>query len=354
MKIRRLQNEDKERIRQIWKECFNDSDAFLDEYFSSAASVSNGYGLSENEILVSDLFILDFYCKIAGNKFKTDFLAGCATVESARRKNYMRELIRQTISDMAKSGMPFTFLHPFLHEFYRKFGYETIAYISRFINTKHDFNCDVKIVTKIEDAPIADLLNAYSNNMARYDNCFLRDEARFAAWLKLLFADGGKLKFIGSKENLSYALYYDNNKETREIFELVLNNESGLELLTSCDDILKSTYFLPSADNFKTGSTDEFTMMRILSPYEALKACPLNCKDSFVIHITDMFLSREYNLWVQPGKKQNVIKDTDAKSDINVDVNLLAQLITGSYPEDTALFIRQIFPRRTSCFFETY
>lgn len=354
MIIRRLQSEDYPRVRQIWRECFGDTDAFLDEYFTVAASVSNGYGLFDNGILVSDLFILNFCAKVAGMQFKTDFLAGCATVEGARRKNYMRELIRRTLTDMADSGMPYSFLHPFLHEFYRKFGYETIAYVKRFVNTRNDSKSGVNTVTKIEEAPIFDLLTAYNNNMELYDNCFIRDAARFTAWLKLLFADGGFLKYTSGADHISYALYYDNTTGTREIFELILNNNSDLTLLTACDGVSETCYFLPSADNFETAGNERFTMMRVLLPAEALRECPLSIKDSFVIHIDDSFLKREYNLAVWPGETHNNIKNTDAKYDVYVDINLLAQLITGTYPTETSPIIQGIFPRRKSCFFETY
>ncbi len=43
----------------------------------------------------------------------------------------MKELVKLAMLDMRKRGLSAVYLHPFLHAFYCKFGYETIAYITR-------------------------------------------------------------------------------------------------------------------------------------------------------------------------------------------------------------------------------
>ena len=345
MNIRRLSPDDENKAKEIWKICFGDSDDFLKVYFSEVADWNASLGYYDKNELVADLFMLDFCPKLANHACHADFLAGCATLPQARKRGLMRELVRYAMLDMRKRGRSVTYLHPFLHAFYRKFGYGTIAYIERKTrkNPKGS-HPHTKVCRKMEDVPIQKMVKAYREYMKRFDNCFLRDEKRFSAWLRLLFADGGEALVYDDGSALAYALYYKEN-EIAEVFELVPGHSSDFLEGISASEL---RYFLPAYQTAE--KSKEFTMMRVLEPEAVLRNAHI-AKDEFVIHVYDEFLEEEGRFLVRKEKTENRVFSTKAKADIEASPEELAAMVTGVYQTGKAA---EYFVPQTSCFFETY
>lgn len=363
LNIDRIKKDDYQAVIDIWRECFGDSEDFLKVYFKDVIECTSGFKLAENKNIVSDLFMLPFHAKLADVNLKTFFLAGCATIPEARKKDYMKTLIKYTLQYFYDSGVSVTYLHPFKHSFYRKFGYETISYVNRYTykkpNDKTTANNKVKnfhFFNNIKDVPIEKMHEFYNNKMNEFDNCFIRDDRRFKAWIKLLFADDGKAAVIyGDDETLSsYALLYENDNDSCDIFELVSNNEEKTDDLIKRLPYNEINYFLPSKHNYQDEKNEQFTMMRVINPKIALQQYPLNINEDFIIKINDEFMEKNYNLLVNRNNYNHQISETDGKSDFETDINGLAQLLTGSYPEKTPDLEKKVFKRQNSCFFETY
>lgn len=340
--IRKLSNTDKARAVEIWKTCFGDSDAFIDAYFNSAAHIGDSFGYEENGSLIADLFMLKFHAKLAGTEYDIDFLAGCATMPEARKRGLMRDLVKRAMLDMRARGLLCVYLHPFLHAFYRQFGFETIAYV-----TRHTLSGDaeqkplVTVYDSLDDLPVEKMYDAYARYMESFDNCFLRTHERFAAWLRLLFADGGKAA-VRDGDDFAYALYFAEAKAA-DVFELV-PGAMPQETLLKGIDAPRVDYLMPSLR--EAPNSEEFTMMRALDPVRLLEnAKPVD--QETVLLLTDEFLGEEYRLLLSGGGRGNRVCDTDGTADIEVSAAELAALLAGT--AEHALFGKQ-----TACFFETY
>ncbi|MEA5003446.1 MAG: GNAT family N-acetyltransferase, partial [Christensenella sp.] len=195
--------------KRIWNVCFDDTDTFITQYFESFVQYEKTLGYYENDKILADLFMLPFCGKLQGKRYDADFLAGCATLPEARKRGLMRELVRAAMLDMRKRGQAVTYLHPFLHSFYRQFGYETIAYIRReTLEPKGREDQSVRIYADFSDALIRQLFDAYNGYIGQFDNAFVRTEERFAGWLRLLFADDGRCAVLEDTNGSAYALYY--------------------------------------------------------------------------------------------------------------------------------------------------
>ena len=357
IEIKSLAKEYLPHIKYIWKECFGDSDEFLEVYFSDILKCDSGFGLYENGELVSDLFMRPLRSKLDNYMLHAYFLAGCATLPEARKKDYMKSLIKHTLEYFYKRGDAVTYLHPFKHSFYRKFGYETIAYVNNYLFKNHNKKNleNILITNKYYEIPVHQLWKTYSNKMKNYNNCFMRDENHFAGWIKLLCADGGKAAFICADNAIEcYALLYETEDDLCEIFELISSDNMQIKKLISELPFENIKYFLPSDENYKTQDNEEFTMMRVVNPIAALDNYRFIYDTEFVVKIYDEFLEKEYKLSVKSENHNNKIINTDAKADFEVDINRFAQLITGSYAPDISKYEKVIFYRQSSCFFETY
>ncbi len=350
MSIRPLSRTDEARAKKIWKICFRDSDAFIEEYFNGIVRYENTLGYYEGRELIADLFMLKFQAKIAGADFETKFLAGCATMPEARKRGLMRELVRNAMLDMRRHGLAVTYLHPFLHDFYRRFGYETVAYVKkgRIIPRPGLENGRTLICSRMDQIPVHGMEAAYCSYIEHYDNAFHRTGGRFSQWLRLLLADGGYAAVSETEEIASYALYYMEDG-TADVFELVCLEEKDSGPLLNSIPARTVNYIIPSVND---GDSEEFTMMRILNPVSLLEKVPV-CKERFILEIEDDFLGEHYNLKIEKTVGgENKVEETDGKADLSLSIGGLARAAAGAFPAGDKC--GEYFPRQTACFFETY
>ncbi|HBU11758.1 MAG TPA: hypothetical protein DEB31_03230 [Clostridiales bacterium] len=350
MEIRGLSTKDYRQAKALWKTCFGDSDAFIDTYFQYAAPIEKSLGLFSGGALLSDLFMLDFKAVLSGAVYHAPFLAGCATLPEARKKDYMRTLIKQALTQMKARGIAVTFLHPFLHAFYRKFGYGTVAYVKT-----RNITSDARLISRevrharaVEQAPLALLARSYTAFISGYDNYFARGAGRMDAWVRLLFSDGGVLSYIAEGETAAYAMYYVRG-DTAEIFELVYFDEAQKQSLLHSTGAKNVTFRTPAP-----AGEEEFTMMRALDPARLLAACPMKERAALVLYIEDSFLETEYRLAVEAAGGANKVAMTDAPPDFSMDIGTLAQLVAGSCLPEGQKQLCGVFAPKISCYFEQY
>lgn len=352
MDIRRLKRADLSAAKSVWEKCFHDSDAFIDAYFKRVVDIRSSLGFFEEKRLVADLFMLDFSACLSGVPYDTAFLAGCATLPEVRKRGLMRMLVKQALLLQSSQRVAVSYLHPFLHAFYRRFGYETVAYVDRHeiaINRK-SIRQPVTVATDIKKLPLAKLMQAYETYTSRYDNYFIRSPKRFESWLGLLFSDGGMISYIEDGDRCAYALYYM-DKGATDVFELVSFDESQLlSLLHSCPGA-KAKYFFPG--RIGTART-EFTMMRVIDPAAVLRRYPYGSDGGFVIRVHDDFLEVEHNLGIDVKNGKVSVRKVQAACDFETDINTFATLAAGAYDPRRQNELHRIFSPKTSCFFETY
>lgn len=117
--------------RALWKEVFQDSDAFLDRFFSLAFSYDRARCVTENGKVVAALYWFD--CTYCGDRVA--YLYAIATAPSHRGQGLCTRLLEDTHAHLKRSGYRGVLLSPAsdgLFDFYRRFGYETTCYIRKF------------------------------------------------------------------------------------------------------------------------------------------------------------------------------------------------------------------------------
>ncbi len=353
--IRWLESDDEIQAKQVWRECFGDEPGFIDAYFSYAASFENGLGCFDGEELIADLFILDFWASLSGADYTAAFLAGCATLPKARKRGLMRDLIKNVLTVLKENGTETVYLHPFLHSFYRKFGFETIAYVYECeITCKPELaEYDVVVSSSPENVPVQDMSRSYTAYVTKYDNFFRRTAKRMNIWLALLFSDGGKVAYVKDEAGVSYALFYE-NEGVAEVFELVYANEKQRDALVNSLGTERCKYFIPAHESGEQANASEFTMMRVLRPADVLQKHAYEADASFVIHIKDSFMDAEYNISVEVRRGIACVEETDAPADFETDMAGFAKLVSGAHSGGLPECMKTAFPQCTGCYFETY
>ncbi len=75
--------------------------------------------------LLSCLSLIPFEVRFDGNTVKMGGIGGVATLPEARNKGNIRRLMRYCFEEMLENQQIFSYLYPFSHPYYRKFGYES-------------------------------------------------------------------------------------------------------------------------------------------------------------------------------------------------------------------------------------
>ncbi|MBQ6844240.1 MAG: GNAT family N-acetyltransferase [Agathobacter sp.] len=114
-------------LRQLWKDTFGDSDAFLDIFFDTAFSLERCICTTCDDSIVAALYWFD--CAFSGEKIA--YIYAIATAKEFRGQGICHSLMEYTHRHLKKHGYVGAILSPAeasLFNFYKKMGYETCAY----------------------------------------------------------------------------------------------------------------------------------------------------------------------------------------------------------------------------------
>lgn len=222
--IRKLSQDEKIKSRSLYQACFpEDSKAFVDYYYEEVAKDNEIYVVEEGGALQAMLHLNPYKISLNGEANSLNYIVAVATKEEARRKGYMRALLKEVLKDMYKDGKPFTYLMPAKEEIYLPFDFCTV------------YRQDITSLSAAQDLPLEgyeeltlDLCKEVAAKEAeyflgRFQLYTLRDEAYYKKQLKQYQADGGKIYVKGQEgENPGLAYCYPESEEEAKVDPLIM------------------------------------------------------------------------------------------------------------------------------------
>ena len=124
--IRYLEAEEKGRTRELWKEAFQDSESFVDYYYTEKIKDNRILVREMDGQIVSMLHRNPYRIYLRGTETVCDYIVGVATAVSERGKGHMRSLLIALLRDMQEEQMPFTFLMPARESLYSPYDFRYI------------------------------------------------------------------------------------------------------------------------------------------------------------------------------------------------------------------------------------
>lgn len=349
MVLRRLKREDIPAAKNLWTEAFGDSEEFVRYYFANKLKLKNTMGAFIKDELVGDITMQEMLVHMRGADLKTGFLAGCATREAYRNQGVMQKLLFAQMQAMDKGGYAICHLHPFLHAFYRKFGWETVSYMRSGIKEKKDHTGKIKISK--ETPPDFDrIYNMYSDFCKKAEGYFIRTPQDMYIRMQEHATDGGGILVTDG----AYVLYFE-QKDKLEVIEFVWRDERArTEMLDILIRIgLEVKYYTPDYAECE-GELEEYTMMRVVNARRLLENLPLrDCR--FTIEVHDEFLPWNNVSFVctYTGGHAETAPYSGFAADVQADVRDLAQLSAGKTVQLPGV-ANEIFEKQRTIFFNTY
>ena len=127
--IEQANDKTKQEVRRMWKSCFNDSDEFLDLYFSEKYRNENTLIYFEENQAVASLQMLSYQFTFCGDEIPVSYVSGACTLHKYRNCGCMKKMMTAAFSLMHKRDILISILIPaeaWLYDYYTQYGYETV------------------------------------------------------------------------------------------------------------------------------------------------------------------------------------------------------------------------------------
>lgn len=229
MIVRSLEKEDIPAARRFWHDCFpEDSEAFLDWFFTKRFTPSLSAGCFEEGILLSVMHgtLMPLTC---GEKIMPALMvSGVSTKQEVRGRGYMHSAMLFLKDQAAAQGIPILFNHPQEMNAYKRLGYLPCTKTLYLDEPASYF--DLYPDTKLREDTFSekDALAIYREQAKKYQAFSVRDASAFAFRAEEMRLDGGEAH-----------LFYSGNIPSAYCF---CHREGDI---TVCDEILSCSYYGP-------------------------------------------------------------------------------------------------------------
>ena len=294
----------KKETRALWEQCFTDSEAFNDLYFSLRYTEERNRVILHEGKPIAALQLLPYPLKFGQTTLATRYISGACTAPEHRSKGVMKKLLIETFNHLQQKGIPIATLIPaeeWLFDYYGKFDFATVFYN------------ESKSISQIQTSSLPSNLTivhteefnvVYYNYLKQYWKSFstaiLHSEADFKVVLADLKLGKGKVFLLKEDEEVKGVSIASVYKEETIIHELALLKEhepfaphlinQALQYFNTKKGILLHS---PKKKKRPLG------MLRIVDALAALKAFAQNHPEvSFSLLLEDSIIPKNTGLYM--------------------------------------------------------
>ncbi|MBQ2031589.1 MAG: GNAT family N-acetyltransferase [Lachnospiraceae bacterium] len=313
----------------------------------------------------------DFY--VDGTAVKAGGIGAVSTLPEYRNSGAIRAIFQDLLPEAYANGEVISALYPFKHEFYRKFGYETVIGWSQYSLTP-ELLCRYRFdgtVTKWNPGdPVDDFMTVYNAFAPQYNLAHARTEEQMLEHMKV------EKEYIDRK--FSYVLKQDGEPIAYVIFTDIKNDPDAIlkveECAWTCRDGFRAVLgFLarfeadygtiemrlpagidllriivtPNAYAVKETVFPNF-MVRVINAKKLLETIKKPGDCDFTIRITDEMIPENNRTYRVLSDRVETVgerfaaddvsaADTAPKADLEVNVRALGQLAIGALTMDEAM-----------------
>lgn len=116
----------REKVKNLWKLCFNDSEEFTEMYFRLRYNNDINIAIQSGEEVIAALQMLPYPMTFEGEDIHTAYISGACTHPDFRNRGVMHELLSQAFARMLHNNVALSTLipaEPWLFNYYARSGY---------------------------------------------------------------------------------------------------------------------------------------------------------------------------------------------------------------------------------------
>ena len=189
--VRLATKQDLDFLKEAWKICFDDPDAFIDWNFTHNYDSKDTLIAESDGVPASNLQLMPHRISLRGKEYAVNYVSGVATLPEFRHRGLVRELFGFAFPEMKRRREPISLLVPFNYEFYEKFGYiQCYTKVFRYA----DILPKSEYITHLSPDLIAKLDRIYRRDMENHTGYALRTPKDWEKILEdLLYLSEGRV-----------------------------------------------------------------------------------------------------------------------------------------------------------------
>lgn len=167
--------------KQDFSKAQSDQQKLPDEYKQGRAA------FDDNGKMCSCFLLIPFHVCFNGHHVPMGGIGGVASLPEEREKRYIRKIFEYAMQEMYDKDYVFSYLYPFSHKYYRKFGYElNMTRIGYSIPTSafRQFNQTGTLKLYTNDMDPKDIISLYEQYIADKNLAVIRTEALWKRFLE--------------------------------------------------------------------------------------------------------------------------------------------------------------------------
>lgn len=366
MIVRKIKPEEMIEFNKIGTVAFAGSRDFS-EAVKKPLGHSEGYehtwaAFNEDGVMTAGLCTLPYQVNFDGKTVPMTGIGAVATLPEYRGNGAIRQIMIQAMRQMKEEGQVFSYLYPFSHEYYRKFGYEMcfLRRVARFplagLQNRKPFgkltffqkNDDLSPYQTVHAKFISNYNLGIQRTLKSFKNLLDQDPYVTRQYTYLWHNDSATAK--------SYLTFKAGNGSENgvqmKILDFSWTDAEGLNGMLSCLGRFEAQFkevFWEVPENvdifglvqepYDIGLKIECGgMNRVVDAKKALENLKVSEGEGrSVIRITDGFLpwnNETYEIHWQAG--QMSVKETNQEPDTEITVQILARLVVGYYTPEAA------------------
>ena len=335
--------------------------------------VNEGYktgraAFDDNGKMCSCFDLIPYKVNFDGNIIRMGGVGGVASLPEEREKKYIRKIFEYVMNEMYEGGYVSSYLYPFSHSYYRKFGYELNMTTTNYtlpINSMRQFvqtgrlnmvtnDVERELIKKMYGELIKDknlaVIRTEDLWIRRFDNDPYRDNVYLYIWYNSHNEARGYIQYHTEKSGdikvnfVVRELVWLDTEALEGIFAFMGKFGSQVKnLIWKAPPFVKLLPFF--AEPYDIGQEIHmYGMNRIVNVQKAFELMSLpEGKGEIVIRVEDDFFplnTGNYRVTWEDGSRS--VEKADAEPDLVCNVQSLSQLITGFLTPDELEFAGRI------------
>ncbi|MGN0791912.1 MAG: GNAT family N-acetyltransferase [Christensenellales bacterium] len=325
--FRTAKTDDMPYLRTLWQQCFGDSDAFCDWFFSERWLPELSTVAEEDGQILSAVHGWPYTLRIRNNAIPSIIMCGVATHPAARGKGLMGGCLSLFMQSARAQGFLALFQKPVDFEIYRRYLHFPAA-DAAILTAKNE-----AVFTPVEnmldslcsDVFAEELLSIYQKNTAGYSACVIRSIEDMGLKLRDYAADGGRLlRYAPNGYTAAYAAYYITDDQL--LVPEIMGNDAHAALLmehlaamAQGRKLTIKTFRGPVPDGFTAEISPWGAMAALNAPALMREVCGF---DDISVEITDPIIPENNGIFTFSGA-------VAPSAHIKLDAGRLTQLLVG-------------------------
>jgi hypothetical protein len=327
----------KDAVKKIWRESFDDSEQYVDMFFSRIYRDDDAMLLVDNGIPSSSLLLQRYAMNFHGVTVSIGYVCGAATIKDARCHGLMHRLMSDALRESYRRGDVLCSLIPaneWLFHYYGHQGFSPVFYVDvERYTSMHTFRHSGKYF-RFEDIDSDDAYDFF-NTMMRQRPCCVQHSREQYDWILMdnSIDSGTVLGIVDGMDNiaaLAFVVSHDGIALVKDV--LAVDNDARDAILEEIHNLYADMpvtvlgYYTPGREELVARG-----MARIVNAFRCLEIiASVYPRLKLVMRLCDSIVPENSHVYRIHDGLCEIDDDYEGQCDFDIDIEVLTSIIFGN------------------------